>query len=109
MNDMKAHQIKLLEEQIATLEAQKTALLEEDRKETLSQLRKAIQTFGFSAIELGFKGDRALSAQRKKRDPIYRNPHNHDETWAGGARPRWVQAFIANGGNMEDCRISPRQ
>ena len=106
MNDMKAHQIKLMEEQIAALVAQKNALLQETRKEALSQVRQTIQTFGFNAIELGFKG-RSIPGLRQKRAPIYRNPHNSNETWAGGAKPKWVQAFLANGGNMEDCRIHP--
>ena len=103
MNNM--NEIQTIEEQIAALQAQKKALLEGERKEALKQVRQSIQAFSFSASELGLSAGAARSAGRTKRDPIYRNPHNANETWAGGAKPKWVQAFLANGGNIEDCRI----
>ena len=103
MNNM--NEIQTIEEQIAALQAQKKAVLEGERKEALKQVRQSIQAFNFSASELGLSAGAARSAGRTKRDPIYRNPHNANETWAGGAKPKWVQAFLANGGNIEDCRI----
>ena len=103
MNNM--NEIQTIEEQIAALQAQKKALQEGERKEALKQVRQSIQAFNFSASELGLSAGAARSAGRTKRDPIYRNPHNANETWAGGAKPKWVQAFLANGGNIEDCRI----
>ena len=103
MNNM--NEIQTIEEQIAALQAQKKALLEGERKEALKQVRQSIQAFNFSASELGLSAGAARSAGRTKRDPIYRNPHNANETWAGGAKPKCVQAFLANGCNIEDCRI----
>lgn len=102
MNNM--HEIQSIEEQIAALQAQKKALMESERKEALKQAKQIIQAFAFSASELGLAGGR-VSQSRAKREPIYRNPQNPDETWAGGAKPKWVQAYLANGGNIEDCRI----
>ncbi len=100
------NEIQTIEEQIAALQAQKKALLESERKEALRQARQLIQTFNFNTVELGLATAPVRgSAGKSKREPIYRNPHNADETWAGGAKPKWVQAYLANGGNIEDCRI----
>lgn len=42
-----------------------------------------------------------------KRAPKYRNPENPDETWTGnGKMPKWLVAYIANGGTKEKCLIS---
>ena len=103
MNNM--NEIQTIEEQIAALQAQKKALLESERKEALKQVKQSIQSFNFTASELGLSAAGGRAAGRAKREPIYRNPHNANETWAGGAKPKWVQAFLANGGNIEDCRI----
>lgn len=36
--------------------------------------------------------------KRKKLSPPYRNPKNHEETWAGrGRRPRWLAAALKRG------------
>ena len=99
------NEIHSIEEQIAALQAQKKALLEGERKEALKQARQLVQTFNFNAAELGLSAMPVRSNGKIKREPIYRNPHNPDETWAGGAKPKWVQALLANGGNIEDCRI----
>jgi len=43
----------------------------------------------------------------KKVVPKYRNPENHDETWAGrGLQPRWMRAAMNDGGkDLEYFRI----
>lgn len=38
--------------------------------------------------------------------PLYRNPKNADETWAGrGNRPRWLTAAIKSGKKLESFSI----
>ena len=39
--------------------------------------------------------------------PRYRNPKNHEETWAGrGKRPRWLTAQLRAGKKLDDFLIS---
>jgi DNA-binding protein H-NS len=38
--------------------------------------------------------------------PRYRNPKNHEETWAGrGKQPRWLTAQLRSGKNLTDFLI----
>jgi DNA-binding protein H-NS len=42
----------------------------------------------------------------KKLPPLYRNPKNRDETWAGrGNRPRWLVSAIKGGKKLEAFAI----
>ncbi len=39
--------------------------------------------------------------------PKYRHPENPSETWSGrGRKPKWVEAHLEAGGNMEDLLIN---
>jgi DNA-binding protein H-NS len=50
---------------------------------------------------------RKNTKRTKKVAPKYRNPENHDETWAGrGHRPRWMRAAMNDGSkDLEYFRI----
>jgi DNA-binding protein H-NS len=38
--------------------------------------------------------------------PKYRNPNNHEQTWAGrGKQPRWLKAQLLSGRNLTDFLI----
>lgn len=40
--------------------------------------------------------------------PLYRNPKNESETWAGrGNRPRWLTAALKSGKKLESFLIKP--
>lgn len=52
------------------------------------------------------KGSRAGALRGRKLPPLYRNPENHSETWAGrGNRPRWLKAALKGGGKLEAFAI----
>lgn len=52
-------------------------------------------------------GGRGASLKGRKVEPKFRNPNNEAETWAGrGARPRWLQALIQEGGKLENYAIA---
>jgi DNA-binding protein H-NS len=85
------------------------------RAEFFSNVRAQAQALGVGpeevAAELGRKAKRP-SVERPQLDrrgtvaPKYRNPANPSETWAGrGAKPRWMQALLAQGKSPEDFRI----
>jgi len=43
---------------------------------------------------------------RKPVPPKYRNPNDPSQTWTGrGRRPRWVEEFLDNDGDMADLEI----
>jgi DNA-binding protein H-NS len=52
-------------------------------------------------------GRRRSSLKGRKVAPMYRNPANRSETWAGrGARPRWLQAALKEGHKIEEFAIA---
>ena len=53
-----------------------------------------------------FISGRSHSLKGRKVAAKYRNPENPSETWAGrGARPRWLQAYLKDGRNIDDFAI----
>lgn len=97
MNDFE--EVQGIDEQIAALQARKKELLESKRKDVLKEIKQAIQIYGFTVNELG------LSGSSKKRQPRYANPNDTNQTWSGGARPKWLKEYIAGGGKLEDCLV----
>ena len=98
---MDYNELQSIEQKIAELQAQKKSIIDSQRKDALKDVKRIIQDFEFTAAELGLTGNR----MKTKREPMYRNPNNPSETWAGGARPKWLVSYLENGGNIEDCRI----
>jgi len=67
-------------------------------EERLSRLTSYAGSAARKQSGSSLKGRRAV--------PKYRNPENHDETWAGrGMKPRWMQALLAEGHSMEEFAI----
>ena len=100
-----------LDKKIASLEAERQALLAESRKEALTTILATIARYGFTAVELGLGVSTPQTAKTKpvkaKLPPKYANPANPEKTWAGGkgATPLWVKDHIAKGGKLEDLLI----
>lgn len=93
-------EVQSIDEQIAVLQAKKKELLEGKRKDALKEVKQTIQTFGFTASELGL-----TSGTGKKRDAKYANPADPSQTWGGGAKPKWVIEHLAKGGSLDDLKI----
>lgn len=94
------HDVQTIDEQIEALQAKKKALLDGQRKEALQQIKQAIRSHGFSASELGLAG-----TPSKKREAKYANPADSQQTWGGGAQPKWVKEHLAQGGKLADLLI----
>ena len=92
--------VQSIDQQIEALQAKKKALLDGQRKEALLQVKQVIRTYGFSASEVGLVGTTA-----KKREAKYVNPANSQQTWGGGAQPKWVKEHLAQGGMLADLLI----
>lgn len=74
------------------------------RKEAEQELKAVASKYGFSVSELvGSKKASDKAVARGK----YKNPENPNQTWSGrGRRPRWINEWIENGGDIEDLRVS---
>lgn len=101
-------EVQAIDKEIADLQAKRKSILEGKRKEALQQARALVETYAFSAAELGLGktvGAKAGGTQTKKRAPKYANPKNPAQTYGGGAKPLWLKEYEANGGKLADLLI----
>ena len=101
-------EVQAIDKEIADLQAKRKAILDGKRKDALKQAKELVDTYGFSASELGLaKASSASSGdtQSKKREPKYANPADPSQTYGGGAKPIWLKEYEAKGGKLEDLRI----
>lgn len=100
--------INLEDLSVEALEALKgdiDATMERKRNGELFALREQIEELVDNSP---FTLEEILAAQkvRKPVAPKYRNPDDASETWTGrGRKPRWVEAFLDAGNNLEDVAI----
>ena len=109
LNEVELDGIEAIDAEINALQAKKQQMLEAKRADALVKVKSLVRTFGFTAQELELVAPaKAPSAPSKTKLPAkYRNPSNPAETWHGskGPKPKWVQAFLANGGELESILI----
>jgi DNA-binding protein H-NS len=68
--------------------------------EAVAKLRK-LTVMKVAAVRVT-RATRAHSLKGRKLPPLYRNPKNRAETWAGrGLRPRWLVAALKGGKKLE--------
>ena len=59
-----------------------------------------------NGVGKGYGSGRPHALKGKKLPPLYRNPKNRAETWAGrGNRPRWLVAALRGGKKLEAFAI----
>jgi DNA-binding protein H-NS len=72
--------------------------------EAVAKLRKLAAKK--SIVAPATRATRAHSLKGRKLPPLYRNPKNRTETWAGrGLRPRWLVAALKGGKKLEAFAI----
>lgn len=110
---------ELDEKQLNRLIADAKKELESRKKTKIRALKKQLQGIASeldTSVEslLGIKGGSTAKAPAKKKrgaprgkvPPKYRNPNKASETWTGrGRQPKWVEAFLAGGGKLDDISI----
>jgi DNA-binding protein H-NS len=70
-------------------------------------LRKQMEEL---AKQSGFTFDEVIFASKVRKktkvDPKYANPDDKEQTWTGrGRRPKWVEAALADGKDLDDMLI----
>ena len=103
--------------QLETLQKKVNREIEKRRskaqEEGLKKIKLIAAEYGLTANELkGISSStRSLTTKKvvKKRGPVapkYRDPSNAENTWTGrGRTPRWVEAFLNDGGRLEQITI----
>ena len=88
-----------LQNQIAQLQRQAEQLITQQKAEVIEDIKAKIKTYGITAKELGL-GDKTTTHTGIVVPIKYRlNEH----TWTGrGRQPKWVEDYLAAGGNLED-------
>jgi len=76
----------------------------ETRKEAQQELKQVAQRYGFE-LEALVEGGGNKGRRQNKVAPKYRDPDS-GKTWTGrGRKPKWVEAWLAAGNDLEDTRI----
>lgn len=81
----------------------------EEKAKVRKELEAFVQARGFSLGDLvGDMGAEKVRASRVggKVAPKYRHPQQADLEWTGrGRKPKWVEAWLENGGSIEQLTI----
>jgi DNA-binding protein H-NS len=77
------------------------------RQEGLEKIKQLATEYGLSVDELKALGNtNKTTAKRSPVPPKYRDPNNPSNTWTGrGRKPKWVEAYLAANGSLEDIAI----
>ncbi len=95
-------------DELIVMRAQIDAEIETRISKQRTQLIEAIAELRGSIPAASASGRRSRAHPLKGRElpPLYRNPKNADETWAGrGNRPRWLTAALKSGKKLEAFSI----
>lgn len=122
MADDSATQLEKLEatrnkaaEALAEADAQLVSFRTANRAPKLADVKKYIEDYGFTAVELF--GEAALPPSKPKPNAkavrpattIVKYQDAHGNTWGGGKgpRPKWVKAIQEASGDIEKYRVQP--
>ena len=96
-----------LQEAAKIIERERKKREKEARKQAQREIKEVAARYGLSLEEIATGGSAGSSASSTKRKipPKYRHPET-GQTWTGrGRKPKWVEAWEAEGGSVEDLRI----
>ena len=76
------------------------------RKEGLEKIKSIAAEYGLSADELKSLSGNIAVGKRGSVAPKYRDPKDSENTWTGrGRKPKWVEAFLNSGGQLQQIAI----
>lgn len=95
--------IQKIQEQIAALQKEADQLIAQQRAEVIDAIKSQIKTYGLTAKDLGLL--ERLSSRAGMVVPVkYRL---NDDTWTGrGRKPKWLEDYLSQGGNLETLRVA---
>ncbi|KAB2927366.1 MAG: H-NS histone family protein [Dechloromonas sp.] len=102
LSTLSVSQLRELQQQIPAELKKREA---KEKTEALNKLRDMAKTLGYSLEELLAKEATSKAAGAKVRVK-YRHPENAALEWTGrGRKPKWVEAWLANGGNLDNLLV----
>ena len=74
----------------------------QDKVNFLNEVRAMAKSRGYAIEDLLAKDSKAKSSSGIKVKVKYRHPQDADLEWTGrGRKPKWVEAWLANGGSLD--------
>jgi len=78
----------------------------QEKLNVLNELRAFAKTRGYAIEDLLGKEAKVKTATGNKVKVKYRHPENIELEWTGrGRKPKWVEAWVANGGNIDNLLV----
>jgi DNA-binding protein H-NS len=78
----------------------------EERVKVRRELEELAQSRGFSLNDVVGESGRVRGGNRGVVGIKYRHPQEIDLSWSGrGRKPRWVEAWLANGGTLDQLAV----
>lgn len=97
--------------ELARIDAELAAASVAQRSERIAQVRSLMTEHSITIADIAGKishqATTKLRAVKATSAPLYRNPENQMQTWAGrGKRSRWLVDALAAGKTLQNFRIS---
>lgn len=103
LSTLSVSQLRDLQQQIPAEIKKREA---QEKVNALNELRAFAKSRGFSIEELLAKENKVKAASGIKVKVKYRHPDNAELEWTGrGRKPKWVEAWLASGGSLEQILV----
>ncbi len=78
----------------------------QEKTDVLNELRAVAKARGYAIEDLLGKESKTKASTGGKVKVKYRHPENAELQWTGrGRQPKWVAAWLANGGSLEKLAV----
>lgn len=103
LSTLTASQLRDLQQQIPAELKRREA---QEKNEILNEVRAFAKARGYAIEDLLGKEVKVKAATGNKVKVKYRHPENVELEWTGrGRKPKWVEAWVANGGSLDNLLV----